>query len=63
MTADRSLRLTRLVERLGPDLSARDERARRIDRARRVQDAWLRGLGTAPSRTPLRAGGPRTPGR
>jgi hypothetical protein len=54
LTTDRSARLARLVERLGPDLSLRDDRARRIDRARRVQDAWLRGLGAAPVRTPMR---------
>lgn len=45
MPADRSTQLARLVERLGTDLSLPDVRDRRIGRARRVQDAWLRGLG------------------
>jgi hypothetical protein len=45
MPADRSTQLARLVERLGTDLSVPDARERRIGRARRVQDAWLRDLG------------------
>jgi len=54
MTTDRSLRTAaRLIERLGPDLTARDARARRIDRARRVQDAWLRGLRSPLGGSPL----------
>jgi DNA-binding transcriptional LysR family regulator len=44
MPADRSTHLARLVERLGADVTLTDARERRIDRARRVQDAWLRGL-------------------
>jgi hypothetical protein len=44
MPADRSTHLARLVERLGADVTLTDVRDRRIDRARRVQDAWLRSL-------------------
>ena len=58
MPADRSTQLARLVERLGTDLSVPDVRDRRIGRARRVQDAWLRGLGGL--RTP---GAPPEPAR
>jgi hypothetical protein len=44
MPANRSTHLARLVERIGADVTLSDPRDRRIDRARRVQDAWLGGL-------------------
>jgi hypothetical protein len=53
MPADRSPHPARLVERPGAGVAPIDARARRIGRARRVQDAWLRGLGgTTPAARP-----------